>query len=470
MMTFKRNRFAPVGSGFFVLALLLSACSPGLGRGGGLGPRDHAVTKRFSAFYGSLYGAAVLGPAISPQFEYRPDVDAQYTEAGLMLFDRQGGYRLAPLGVTLGYTREAPLGQPGAVTIDGYLSNDQIRRLYDVLKPEVVGRPLTNLRINPEQNRVEQYFENLALAAPLDDLLAPAYTLPYGLAACPAECRTAPEDNIRTETETYDEPFHTLVETIGRETLGQKLAGPYALDEGGEEIVFENGVLYSSANGQVASLRPIPEQVGVQRTPPVRSFGIPQAKFIAVDTFNNLGYDIPMTIFDYIEARGGLRTFGMPITTFAKDDMTGIYSQCFQNFCLLYDPSAPDDEKVRPQPLGQAYRALFGATAASNGLASFHLSADLTSEYTDEGVILTLTAKTLLALEPGPGIPLRVRVEYPDGSRAELDMGPTNENGDAFLRLAPLRIENGKLMYFEICTTPPSGEICVKEEHLFWGN
>ena len=70
------------------------------------------------------------------------------------------------------------------------------------------------------------------------------------------------------------------------------------------------------------------------------------------------GDEIPLDFWDFIQKHGGVQVVGLPITRYAL--LVGqVYHQCFTNLCLTYDPSANEQARVRPEPLGYAYRVLY---------------------------------------------------------------------------------------------------------------
>lgn len=462
-------RIQRVAAGLVLLGLVLGACAPAPPTLSG----TTAVVPLFSDFYGRVNGSAVLGPAISPltQFDGLP---AQYTEAGLMVFDDrlngQARFRLAPLGASL-HPQETPAATAQDTQIDGFLSHDKIRLLYYALGEEVVGAPRTNLEVNLALNRMEQHFENLGIGFWLDDPDAPPFVLAYGVASCNAECRYNPVEDVRvTPTGIQPPVFQDVIDVLGADLLGERVAGPYALPDGSEEIVYQNGVLVSRPGAERAEVRSIVILLGIESSPLVPNLNIPAVYFVPLDESGRLGHNIPAFLWAYIEAHGGLTMFGNPITEISHDALRNIYSQCFEKFCLDFDPAAAPHLQVQPRALGQEYKNRFGSQAAPVAVSDLTLMMSVGKDITDAGTVLTITANVLRDTQPQAGHPLTLYITLPDGTLQEHRFGPTDASGVARLTLPPLTYANGIWMYFTACLELPEGRVCEKDEHLFYGN
>ncbi len=469
MMAYRVTRIQRVTSGLLLLGLLLSACTPAAPPPSG----TKAVEPLFSEFYNRVNGPAVLGHAISGLTEY-DDMPAQYTESGLMLFDDrlngQARFRLAPLGARL-YSQETPAAAAEDIQIDGFVSHDKIRLLYFALGEEVVGAPRTNLQVNLASNRMEQHFENLGIGFWLDDPEAQPFVLAYGVASCNAECRYQhPGPLFATPTGIQAPVFQDVIDVLGGDLLGLLVDGPYALEDGSQEIVYQNAVLVMRPGATRVELRPIVPLLGFEAGQMVKNLNTPAAYFVALDTSGQFGYNIPAFFWDYIQPRGGLAMFGNPIMERSYDELQNTHLQCFEKVCLTFDPAAPPHEQVRPLALGQEYRNRFATLAGGVPVEDLQLLMSVSKEITDDGTLLTVSANVLRGTEPQSGHSLTLSVTLPDGSRQQHRFGPTDAHGAAQLTLPPLSYPNGAWVYLTVCLALPDGPECKMDDILFYGN
>ena len=139
---------------------------------------------------------------------------------------------------------------------------------------------------------------------------------------------------------------------------GFALTEAFASPDGKWEQILENVVLVADSriNPQSVTLRPLSEKVHIRVEEPRSPRGDPEMYFYPVQ--DNKGYEIPLYFWDYIQKHGGVQVIGLPVTHYAL--LLGqVYHQCFTNLCLTYDQSAIDQARVRPEPLGYAYRVLY---------------------------------------------------------------------------------------------------------------
>src|SRR3990170_2189481 len=125
------------------------------------------VDPMFIEFFYFLGGEELLGPAITPLLE-SGNLRTQYFESSLLVYDPQSPqgetFRLESLGLMFGVAEPA-IPKPNrldAVYINGHVIYEKFLPLYRKLGgARFVGRPLTEVRYNLENRRIEQYFENL---------------------------------------------------------------------------------------------------------------------------------------------------------------------------------------------------------------------------------------------------------------------------------------------------------------------
>jgi hypothetical protein len=477
-MEYRSMRVASWRAALLIVAIGLSACTGGTAtqpqtsetaQGAAL------VAPVFREFYALRGGAPFLGPAISAEFDH-DGLTLQYVQSGLMTFDpgRTGSarYAFAPLGVKLGYYEPPNNPNPqSGVHIGEYPSDAAIKLLYQALGgEEVVGRPLTNLRINQRQNRLEQHFANMGLARPLDDPNAPAFLLAYGVYDCSATCRYKPPDNVLIAfADILPAPFQEPIERLGSDLFGEMLAGPYDLPDGGQEVVFRNLVLYTDPDvpGRVLA-RPIVEMVGVQPGSLAARLDTPYIVFFPLE--GSLGHNIPVFFYEYISVHGGLDVFGFPITELQPVE-AGVYRQCFTNLCLDYHEAAAPPYQIQPSPLGQEYKNRFvSAGQGTDGLNRLTVNAweqrsPLTSRESQ-----TIHVVLLADGAPAVGLEAKLTVHLPAGGQADYIFPPSDGDGRASLTIPAVDAPNGAWVLFDVCVEQPSGPVCFSDAYLIWGN
>ncbi|MCJ7660548.1 MAG: hypothetical protein MUO67_15475, partial [Anaerolineales bacterium] len=106
-------------------------------------------------------------------------------------------------------------------------------------------------------------------------------------------------------------------------------------------------------NAPKVTVRPIVEMVGINRRPFVRDDQNPLMVFFTIE--NDLGHQVPIFFYSYIERLGGFKLSGDPISeVYAIEG--GKFRQCFENLCLDFDPNAPVEGQLSIAPLGISYK------------------------------------------------------------------------------------------------------------------
>src|SRR5574340_136397 len=449
-------------------------------------PGTYLVDPVFREFYSSLGGRETLGPAITALFNYR-DRECQYTQSVLMCFDplAQGVARfsLFPLGDALGIA-EAPGQSVGSgLVVDGYTIYEEFEGPYNRLYGELyVGKPLTQPRYNASKNRIEQYFQNIGFYRDIDDEPGDVHLLAYGVYACSTDCRFSPPQGstVAAGASSAAQPYLSqLVRLGGVNVFGMPLTNPYLAADGNLEQIYENVVLYSPAdNTNALSLRPIALALGMPVSPPgPRLFDESQGMvFYGVD--GDLGYHVPLQFDHFIAQHGGREISGKPLAEI-KDIGNGIYRQCFENYCLLYDTTAAESLQVRMAPLGLDY---FKLTQPEQAAQTEELPLDAESvrivanagsprvpaDQPQEFDVFVARADNNA---PISNVETQLTLTLPDGSSLPYAGPPTDAQGRASLTVEPLEPPpaNGTVVSFKVCLNVPSGEpVCVSDSYLIW--
>lgn len=444
-----------------------------------------SVDPLFREFYDHLGGAEILGPAISPIFSYE-DRKYQYIQAGCMEYNLQAlaseRYRLSPLGLELGIS-DSPVPAPSQsdqVYVEGHIIFEVFVPLYRQLGgARYVGRPLAEVKYNPEKQRFEQYFENLGFYWMEYDHPEKVSLLAYGAWKCDSKCRyqipLSAQIQLSSISSTLDgKAFREVVSRLGPDFTGIALSDPFIGDQGKVEQVYENVVLVEDPHSPVqVSLQPLPEKVGIQPGRMEEDNGIEGMVFWAIE--NDQGYNIPQQFINYLTFHGGVEISGPPISELILED-NQIFRQCYRNLCLDYHLSnvIPVDVRIRPAPLGKTYLDLYYPTFGSGfseSQAMDEISLQVWERYqfggSDQaqeiGVMILEGKKPLRSIEPA------LILLMPDGYQNSYYFPPTGEDGQTLLTLDPIKAQNGTLIPYQVCISSLTSEIfCVQDSFVIW--
>ncbi len=455
------------------VAALLAACSGTAQLNSSLNQTSpYVIEPVFQQFYDFLGGQSNLGLALTPGLS-DSGVQKQYFENALMLYDPSlppsEQYTLAPLGDQMGVYDQpvADANMQGALVVDGYIVYEGFVPLYQKLGARYVGKPLTGVRYSAEQNRVEQYFENLGFYINLDDP-GQVHLMAYGRLACGAECNAPPAgaSAIIQIDQPYGEPFVSTVSRLGDSFVGPRLAGPYQAADGSLEVIYENVVLYANSDGsQNAAPRPILALMGIQPEQMVTQLDNPVIMFYSIDGQN--GYNIPLFFSDYIAQHGGFETVGQPITEI-KMQADGSATQCFANACLRY----VDGSGVTPLPMGAEYKQrVYDQPAAQPSSAQVRIQVWEDHSQVSSAEQQVIHASLYSGSQLLSGLEPYLSVSLPDGGTSIYAFPPTDEDGQTQVVISPVQASNGTLVPYKVCLEGlGAAEVCASESFMIWGN
>ncbi len=468
-----------------LMGLLLTACNGNSAASLGAMGKTYEIAPALREFYRSLGGEDTLGPAISKLFD-RETLQCQYTANALVCLnpDQIGTERflLAPIGNQLGVREEPVSADDGSsLVINGYLIYTEFIPLFESLSGTVYcGNPLTQVRMNYAQQRVEQFFENVGFYRKFSDPQGTVKMLAYGAAVCGAECgfNAALESMVVDPSEPITD--QSLLEGLAKSTetivFGKPLTQPYIAADGAREQVYENVALFAEgANGPVG-LRPLPSLLGiVAGTPGEKRYGSENGMvFYAVS--GNLGFHVPVVFDEFITNHGGSALSGDPITE-VIETVPGVYRQCFTNYCLDYTPAAPEVARLILAPLGNQYMQQMQSQpveqiSASSPASTYHLQVtEFNKQIGTDGqqtitVIVTNAADGL----PAPGLESEVTLELPNQKTFSATLPLTQADGSATLTLPSMkRVPNGTILIYTICLINSGAtESCASGSYLVW--
>jgi hypothetical protein len=464
-----------------VILGLFSACS---GRGSG-NSAYYLVDPRFSELYDRLQGEDGLGPPISnKKYLAGTNLEKQYFEGVVMVFDPDASprYYLEAVGRDAGFS-DLPNNSPensSAKYINGFIIPLEFSQFYDQMGGERwVGVPLTRARLNPEKNTIEQYFENMGFFRFVDDAPGVVHLMPYGLWKCAGECAKYPGlENAGISSTTSEEipsPFGEAIARFGTQFTGNTVSGAFRAEDGTIEQIFQNVVLYQDSSSPLGvSLRPVSSLLDDHGEEYQSRQENPQDYFREIKDGN--GFYIPGYFMDFIDRYYGFVISGEPISRL-NEIREGVFQQCFQNYCLLYDAKADQGQQVRLLPQGQKYRDTFQKNASRSTNQPAIRKRDIQLDIWEQlPQISSQESQQIGACVHESGSPLinalaiaTIKISEAGSSVYEFD--PTDGGGCSFLILDPIQAENGTTIDYQVCFQGLGDhEYCQRDSFLIWGN
>lgn len=434
-----------------------------------------SVDPVFREFYRHLGGEEILGPPISPVF-IEGTATIQYVQKAKMVFDPSRSIRqrftLAPLGAEMGVIEPPvlPPEQPGYKYDSGHVIAPEFLPLYEKLGGYVVGKPLTELRYYPVRRRHEQFFESVGFyrLEGSDQVRL----LDYGVWACGERCKVqAGTADAAIDLITRIDPvFVQFINHWGADFTGFAISEAYVNNEGNWEQIFENVVLQANSPTDPTSVtvKPLTRQLNISPDTPQEFSKRPDQQFYEQE--DGRGYEIPNYFAEYLKAHGGFGLSGAPITHLAPLNGSVLH-QCFENLCLMYDPQAPPAGRVRPQPIGHAYKTLYHSTKRVTPQPASELLISVWERYPyvlpgqeqEIGVSVMQNSRPLVGVQPTLILTLL------DGSERAVPMNVTDASGRSGLLLAPIEGPSGSLIEYKICLPlPPEQETCKEDSFVLW--
>jgi hypothetical protein len=473
--------------GLILLILFMSACTmDGSGVTYVVTPEGTLpVDPLFREFYALLGGEDLLGPAISPAFNFA-NLTFQYTDKACLEYDPSQPeglqFKLAALGLDLNLSEPAvpPPDDPTRLYVNGHIIFEGFNPLYSQLGAGFVGSPLSELHFNADRNRYEQYFENVGFYWHAADPVDQVHLLSYGAWKCDSNCRFVPELNAKIELESIppspsDEFFLQAVARLGADLTGYQITSAYTAADGMIEKIYENVVLaYDPAAPSALFLRPIATTVGVLQGPLAPPSNLPGIYFWPVDS--GLGYNVPQPFIDYMNSHGGIDIFGTPMAELSMND-SQVFRQCFTKICLEYHmtTTVPEFLRIRPTPLGNMYREIQersqNFSVDSDTLNSINLQVWERYQYISYDQEQEIGAAVFDGSTPLEQVVPLLVVTFPDGSQGSYYFPPTSSNGITVFKLDPIDGSKGTIVPYMVCVSMLDQELfCVKDSFVIWYN
>jgi hypothetical protein len=462
-----------------MLAVALSGCSGSVLTATPEGVYE--VDPVFREFYSFLGGRDVLGPAISAVY-LDGVTKIQFTTTAQLIFDPNASqmkrFQLGPLGTELGIAEPLSVASSldGRKEVNGRVIFSDFIPLYERLLGErFVGRPLTEVRYNPEEKRYEQYFENLGFYRQIGDAPSDVKLLAYGAWKCTSNCRTPRLDNARVSNfEAVDPMFKDGQQRLGARFTGYALAKAYRASDGKIEQIFENLVLVSDPEKpEEVFLRPV-QKLGIHPdalSGPDNASG--KTKFIPVS--GGKGYNVLTEFLEFINLHGGMKFIGDPITRPSAAEGGG-QRQCFTNLCLISDPTAAAAFRVRPEPLGYQYKAIFIPNVKEE-VVPVAPDREITLHVWERYPLVASSQRQEIGVDvvvngiPAVGVQATINIKVPGGQTLNYQMPTTGKDGQSRMEVDRVSASNGTLIPYRVCVSRQNRtQYCVKDSYLIWNN
>jgi hypothetical protein len=457
---------AKFAANLFLLSLvwLLAACATPA-----LPAPDNKVDPTFREFYDIQGGEELLGKPLGVVMGEN-NLKYQFLENAVLIYNPAAlpGERLDFLAVGNLYVTPDSLTamgeQPGIRLLGGHIIYDEFIPVFDRLGGvRFVGNPLTEVRKNTEQGRYEQFFEKLGFYRNFADPAGTVRLLPYGLIACQERAELEPCGNLPNARiqDFPPEPFLPIIQRLGEDFFGKALSAPSLAADGQIEQVYENVVLAVNPQSlRQVELRPLPGVVGFQPHAWVPPRNEPGLTFYPKN--GSLGYNVAQAFVEYVVLHGGSEISGEPTTELFL--VNGVRRQCFEKYCLDYDPSAPAGAQIRPAPLGYEYQRLQGYTLPEIGLQVWE---QIDPQGTGEALVVGAMLYNGVPSQPLENIQPTLTVWLQGEYVEELLFPPTSTAGLTYLPLKLEGLQSRQLVQYEVCVQwPGADEVCMRESWL----
>lgn len=469
----RKSYFQTAAILLLLMTILLSSCSlESLSD-----PTEHitgqvySVDKTFRNFYKQLGGKELLGVVISDVITWE-NHQCQYTEKALMCFNQDHpqneGYFLFPLGAMFQFSGVGKSANP--------IFYAEFQTLYENLGgQEMVGKALTEPRYNFQEDRIEQYFENIGFYQQYhnrDDI----GLLSYGVFACENECNYSPTKGtaVLLHADVVTLPFINFTSRFDHlDALGEPLTEAQEIQPGLLQQIFTNAILIGNPSlPETIHLLDLPIKLNYrQEVPGPQIYSADDNMvFYVVDSPN--GFHVPTVFDEFISQHGGHELSGNPMCEVYQEGTN--FRQCFQNYCLDY---FPDTQEVKMVALGEEYVQAMNIEnfnvvqfEFSPQTVSINLREKSPKVALNEEQEIQITVLKSSNQSPLQNIEATLEISLPNGNEYTYQMPATDEFGlSQFVIPVLKRVHNGSVISYSVCLNVPSNEpICVKDSYLIW--
>lgn len=448
-------------------------------------PGAFPVDPVFREFYQQLGGEPVLGVAISPLF-VDGSIQCQYAVNGLMCLNPQESganrFYLAPLGNRLGISQPPDVNaDPNhGLVVNGYLIGPDFVELYQKMSAmRQVGKPLSGVIYNYNQQRTEQFFEAVGFYHRFDDPPGVSHLLPYGKYTCGELCGAYQPSVTLAIPKSGSQlgiPFAYIVARLGGERdFGRPLSQAFTNADGLMEQVYETVVFVSAPDHPAqVRLKPITRLLGMYALPPAPFNSKQHGVVFYPVTPDGLGYHVPVEFDRFIIQHGGVEISGNPIADALLYPEENAIRQCYESYCLDFYPNAPEGQKVRLTPLGTRYLKLLDPSVIAPGAILPDKLVVNVSEAMAQLAPGEIQRIYVLVTEETSQNPVAnaapVLTVSANGAQYTYAMPPTGENGISSIEIAPIPdLPVGTVVSYSVCLDTSSGDtVCASDSYLIW--
>jgi hypothetical protein len=306
--------------------------------------------------------------------------------------------------------------------------------------------------------------------------------LAYGAYSCLDKCSYTPmveASILNSSRASLNQPLLAgLSEIADTAILGEPLTQPYIASDGMEEQVYTNAVVCAPANDLAAAhLRPVSTLLNIPKTDPGPQKYTSRDGMVFYATKGNKGYHVPLVFDEFIAAHGGRDFSGNPIDEVYQYTDT-VFRQCFENYCLDYDSSAAEADRISLAPLGVQYMKQIAGTGSptvqTSDLSAGNLSLAVgkrNQQVPADGqqkIEILVTQKD--NQQPVPNLEATLSIKIPDGSYYTAEFPATGVDGRSSLVVPAMKaIPNGTILEYTVCISGADGkQVCVTDSYLIW--
>lgn len=453
-------------------------------------PPNYHVDPRFREVYNQLYWneTPLLGKPISNLILMQgSSMEKQYFENGVLIYNPELSPRFyleklsldpppACLDASIEHLPESEISP-----INGFNISKNFSAIYNKFGERWLGKPITNTCWSEKKGRLEQHFENFGFYQFLNDNPEEIHFIAYGEQKCAnANCQgslsnTTHKQNTPTPNVSNATTLQERIESrLDASFLGKLLAETYTASDGKEEIIYENIVIVDNPNNSGGiSLRSIRESLNITADP--LETQKTEMRFRVIE--NEKGYNVPLYFDNFIQRHSGYELSGEPFTRL-QDKGNGIKQQCFEGYCLEYNPNTTPN--VHLVPLGIEYHArVYNPTSTptltptSTPKESANLELAIW-EYQSQ--IPSTQAQQFAACVSGnpnsaQDFTVALTIFLPSGREKKYHFPKSDKNGCAFIAGEPIEAQNGTTIEYQVCVMvsemPP---LCKNDSFLIWEN
>ena len=476
-----------------LLAGLLSACGSQQTLPEYVPSSADALDPALRQVYDTLGGEPILGKVISGVVTEGGLTCQLAMNAAVCINPGASGsdrYVFAPLGQLAASEYQSPdfPDLPAGREVNGVAIYPAFESLFDSLYGvRFAGAPVTAVLYNKEAKRLEQYFENVAMAANLDNP-AHGYLLPVGHYVCKGRCTV---DVTQITGSGVPVPIihpsfmSGITRMDGFKIIGDPLTRPYETGDGYVVQVFANVVARAPLDQPGAmELMPLARQLDMIVMEPVhKQYDKPDGVVFYSQNEDAVGYHVPIAFDQFIDSHGGRLTSGEPVAEVQRYS-DGSIRQCFENYCLDYNTDPLATQLVSLYPLGARYldRALEQGLvdpgimlskliSQGEGAVRVVLTQEKLQVRNDEMQSIRIEVVSGTDQTPMPDVGVRLKLFLPDGSSQEFETLYTNADGQVVAQISgQLGLENGSLLVYQACLDELPGDlaVCESDAYIVW--